>query len=312
VSICSLRAPVAFIIFNRPEITKRVFEAIRSARPSKLLIIADGPRLDILNEFDQCAAAREVVEHIDWPCEVLKNYSDVNMGCRQRLISGLDWVFVNAEEAIILEDDCLPDPSFFPYCDSLLERYRHDERIALIRGDNWPGLDDEPNESYRFTTYPSTWGWATWRRVWHNYDGAMSSWKGDQEDMLWLQDVLGTETMAHYWNRIFKGLQSGLFDTWDLQLVYTCWRQGQLSTVPSVNLVSNIGGGEGATHTKSSRHPRLSRPVTEMPTQLVHPMFITNNRQFDRKGELRAAKLERLGHALVSKMMGMMSRLYYR
>ena len=124
--------PVAFLIFNRPETTARVFEAIRRVRPPKLLVVADGPRSDREGENEKCRAARSVIERVDWPCEVITNYADTNLGCRTRISSGLDWVFANVDEAIILEDDCLPDPSFFPFCEELLARYRDDDRIMII------------------------------------------------------------------------------------------------------------------------------------------------------------------------------------
>jgi hypothetical protein len=306
-----LHTPVVFFIFNRPDTTQKVFQEIRNARPSKLLIIADGPRQDHPGEADRCAAARAIVERVDWPCTVVKSYSDNNLGCKQRLATGLDWVFEMEEEAIILEDDCLPHPTFFTFCQELLERYRDDERVALIRGDDWPGIDGGGNESYRFTMYPSIWGWATWRRVWRNYDAGMAAWSGEH-DLTWLVDQLGTETMARYWMRAFEAVTTGQLDTWDLQLVYSCWRQGQLTVVPSVNLISNIGGGPEATLTKTTLHPRLGRPVSPMHSQLVHPAAIISNKEFDRKGELRAAQFERIGHALVSKIMGILSRFCYR
>jgi len=306
-----LTTPVVLIIFNRPETTNLVFQIIRNVRPVKLFIIADGPRSDKQDEVELCAAARKIIEHIDWPCEVLKNYSPVNLGSRRRVTSGLDWVFANVDEAIILEDDCLPHPTFFTFCQELLERYRTDERVALIRGDDWPGIAGGGEESYRFTIYPSTWGWATWRRVWRNYDADMAAWRAEQ-DLAWLVEHLGTETMARYWDRAFKAALTGQLDAWDLQLVYSCWRQRQLAIVPTGNLISNIGGGPEATHTKIPIHPRLGRPVSPMKTPLVHPAKVLSDSMFDRKGELCAAHLERIGHSLVSRMIGFLSKYYYR
>jgi hypothetical protein len=305
-----LTTPVALIIFNRPETTKIVFQIIRNARPAKLFVIADGPRSDKQDEVELCASAREIIEHIDWPCEVLKNYSPVNLGSRRRVTSGLDWVFANVDEAIILEDDCLPHPTFFAFCQELLERYRSDERVALIRGDDWPGIAEGGEESYRFTIYPSTWGWATWRRVWRNYDADMIAWSGEEE-LVWLTERLGTETMARYWKRAFEAALRGQLDAWDLQMVYACWKQGQLSIVPSVNLISNIGGGEGATHTINSAHPRLGRPLASLPKKLVHPLVIAPDRNFDRKGALRLAKIERYSPKLLSKFAGFIYDIFY-
>ena len=132
-----MKTPVAFLIFNRPETTARVLEEIARARPPKLLVVADGPRADRPGEADLCRAARAVLSRVDWPCEVLTNFSETNLGCRRRVSSGLDWVFEEVEEAIVLEDDCLPHPSFFPFCEELLERYRADERVMAVSGDNF-------------------------------------------------------------------------------------------------------------------------------------------------------------------------------
>src|SRR5262245_27851901 len=131
-----INTPLAFLVFRRPQTTARVWEAIRQARPKTLLIVADGPRATHTGETELCAQVRAICDRVDWPCEVLRNYAETNLGCRQRVSSGLDWVFQTVEEAIILEDDCLPHPTLFSYCQELLERYRYDERVMLISGAN--------------------------------------------------------------------------------------------------------------------------------------------------------------------------------
>jgi hypothetical protein len=131
-----LKTPVALIIFKRPDTTERVFETIRQAKPPKLLVVADGPRTDQPGEAEKCAATRAIIDRVDWDCEVLKNYSDSNLGCGLRPATGISWVFEQVEEAIVLEDDCVPHPTFFRFCEELLEYYRHDERIMSISGIN--------------------------------------------------------------------------------------------------------------------------------------------------------------------------------
>ena len=162
----SLSTPVAFIIFNRPDTTEIVFETIRQAKPSKLLVVADGPRTDRSGEVEKCTATRAVIERVDWECEVITNYSDVNLGCKRRVSGGIDWIFSQVEEAIILEDDCLPAPSFFQFCQTMLERYRYDDRISMIGGSNYQQENSRTSDSYFFTKYAHIWGWATWRRAW--------------------------------------------------------------------------------------------------------------------------------------------------
>ncbi len=171
---------VALLLFRRPEETARVFERIREARPSRLFLIADGPRPGNEEDARGCEEARAVVERVDWPCDVVRDFAEENLGLKRRIPSGLDRVFSEVEEAIVLEDDCLPHPSFFPYCAELLDRYRDDERIVHITGSQL--LRIPPAEaSYHFSRYPHVWGWASWRRAWDLYDVDLADWHADDE-----------------------------------------------------------------------------------------------------------------------------------
>jgi hypothetical protein len=272
--------PVAFLVFNRPETTVKVFESIRQARPPILLVVADGPRADKPGEAERCAAVRRIVEQIDWPCEVLKNYSDTNLGCKKRVSSGLDWVFNTVEESIILEDDCLPHPTFFRFCDELLDRYRDDERVAMISGDNFQFGKHRTDSSYYFSIYPHIWGWASWRRMWRNYDAGMGTWP-----MLrpanWLFDFLGDRRMSRYWDTIFQRTYSGEIDTWDYQLVFSLWGNRGMVILPEVNLVSNIGFGKTATRTKG-KSIFTELDTSEMEFPLRHPTSVVPDRVADR------------------------------
>src|SRR4028118_433764 len=171
-----MKTPVVLIIFNRPAQTEKVFEVIRQAKPPKLLVIADGSRAERPGEAEKCAAARAVIDRVDWDCEVFKNYSDVNLGCDPRISSGLNWVFETVEEAIILEDDCVPHPTFFRYCEELLERYRHDARVMNISGQNVLFGRHRTEYSYYFSRYTLCWGWASWRRAWQYFDVDVKLW----------------------------------------------------------------------------------------------------------------------------------------
>nr|MBA3765731.1 glycosyltransferase family 2 protein [Acidobacteriota bacterium] len=176
-----MNVPVALIIFNRADTTARVLAEIAKARPSKLLVIADGPRADHPDDAEKCLAARAAIDRVNWDCEVLTNYSEVNLGCGARPSSGLDWVFENVAEAIILEDDCLPHPTFFPFCAELLERHRDDERVMMISGDNFQFGRKRTQYSYYFSRYTHTWGWATWRRAWRYFDREIKLWPALRE-----------------------------------------------------------------------------------------------------------------------------------
>ncbi|KAM3110492.1 glycosyltransferase family 2 protein [Phormidesmis sp. 146-33] len=272
--------PVAFLIFNRPHTTARVFEAIRQAKPTQLLVVADGPRSNRAGEAEQCAAVRAIIDQVDWDCDVLKNYSDVNLGCKQRVATGLDWVFEQVEEAIILEDDCLPDSTFFPFCEALLDRYRDDLRIMTISGNNFQFGRRRTPHSYYFSCYPHIWGWATWRRAWQQYDLEMQQWETLRDDN-WLNDWLGDKNAARYWTKMFQTFYENKIDTWDFAWIYSCWLQSGLTVLPHVNLVSNIGFDSVATHTRDVESAFANLPSTEMEFPLQHPPFMIRDRQAD-------------------------------
>jgi hypothetical protein len=275
-----MKTPVAFIIFNRPDTTKRVFEAIRQAKPPKLLVVADGPRANHTCDIENCAAARAIIDGVDWECEVLTNYSDVNLGCKLRVSSGLDWVFSEVEEAIILEDDCLPDPSFFPFCEELLERYRDDTRVAIISGNNLLGNRTSPY-SYYFSKYPYIWGWATWKRAWKYYNLEINLWT-EIKSGNWLENILTNKKAVKYWEKIFQNTYDGKATTiWDYQWTFACLINNFLSIVPNVNLISNIGFGQSSTHTKDSDNKLSNLPTQEVNFPLVHPPFMINDRKAD-------------------------------
>jgi len=274
-----LDTPVAFIIFNRPDTTAQVFAEIARAQPPRLLVIADGARSDRPGEAELCAATRAIIEGVDWDCEVKTQYADRNMGCRQRVSSGLDWVFDNTEAAIILEDDCLPDPSFFRFCEELLERYRDDERIAQISGDNFQFGRRRSADSYYFSRFNHIWGWASWRRAWKNYDVSMAAWPQARNEG-WLQDILGDSHQARYWTKVFQRVVNGEIDTWDYQWVFASWVSNALTIIPNTNLISNIGFGPAATHT--TRDSQFANMRTEaMKFPLRHPGFVIRDTQAD-------------------------------
>jgi hypothetical protein len=187
----SIKTPVAFIIFNRPQTTEAVFAEIARARPRQLLVIADGARTDHPDDSEKCSAARAVINRVNWDCDVSTNYAETNLGCKQRVSSGLDWVFGLVEKAIILEDDCLPEPTFFHFCQELLERYCDDWRVMHISGDNFQLGHRRSSDSYYFSRYSHVWGWATWQRAWKFYDVEMKLWP-DFRDRNWLRIYLKT------------------------------------------------------------------------------------------------------------------------
>ena len=274
-----MKTPVALVFFNRPQTTARVFAEIAKARPVKLLLIADGPRAGHAGDEANCAATRAIVERVDWDCEVLKNYSDVNLGCKMRPVTGLDWVFRNVEDAIILEDDCLPHPSFFRFCEELLAEYHDDERIMMVSGNDFQHGENATPYSYRFSRYTNTWGWASWRRAWQCFDVQMRAWPS-LEKTEWLIDVLGNKEAAAHWQSVFARTFQASDSIWDYQWLFSCWIQNGLSISPSVNLVSNIGFGEDSTHTKGASEI-ANLPIAKMTFPLQHPPRMSGDRAAD-------------------------------
>ncbi|NDJ24622.1 glycosyltransferase family 2 protein [Nostoc sp. B(2019)] len=275
-----MRTPVVLIIFKRPNTTEKVFAAIRQAKPPKLFVIADGPRADRPGEAENCEATRAIIEQVDWNCEVLTNFSDVNLGCRLRVSSGLDWVFSQVEEAIILEDDCLPHPTFFPFCDELLDKYRDDNRIMVVAGNNFQYGRVRNQDSYYFSRYNHCWGWATWRRAWQHYDHEMKLWpKIRDED--WLRDILLELSAVKFWQNIFQYTYEKKINSWAYAWTFSCWIQNGLSILPNVNLVSNIGYSLDATHTVNNYNNFANMPVVPIDFPLQHPLFIIRNSQAD-------------------------------
>jgi hypothetical protein len=272
--------PVLFLIFNRPEMTQRVFASIREASPAKLFIAADGPRNDKPNEAEICEQTRRIIKTIDWDCNVATLFREKNLGCKNAVSSAIDWFFTHVEEGIILEDDCLPSQSFFPYCQELLERYRNDTRIMQICGSNF--LKTSLDESYYFSKYGPIWGWATWRRAWKYYDVDMAHWMIVKQKRLHY-DFCFDEDEIRAREEIFDKIYAGNIDTWDYQWVFTKLIHNGLSITPKENLISNIGFSEEATHTtnKGDKRENLERKELEFP--LVHPSFMLKNYEMDHK-----------------------------
>jgi hypothetical protein len=288
---------VVFLVFRRPDLTARVFESIRQARPKTLLVVADGPRSDRPDEAGQCAATRAAVERVDWPCEVLRNYSDANLGCKHRVASGLDWAFEQVEEAIILEDDCLPDPTFFRFAEELLERYRDDRRIMTVSGDNFlQGRRTSPH-SYYFSRYMHCWGWASWRRAWRLFDLEMRQWPALRQDG-WLADLFPVARQARYWESIFDRVHRGEIDTWDYIWTYSIWSQSGLNVLPERNLVSNIGFGGAASHTHDKLSPWANLPTEAMTFPLDHPTCVLRNHRADAYSQQSVFQGDLVGRAV--------------
>lgn len=278
-----LDTPITFIIFKRPHTTAKVFETIRQVKPKKLFVIADGPRSDREGEAEKCAATRAIIEKVDWDCEVIKNYSEVNLGCAQRVYSGLDWVFNNVEETIVLEDDCIPHITFFQFCEELLAKYRNDSRITSIAAQNAQLGQKRTDYSYYFSSYSHCWGWASWRRAWKSYDLHIKLWQEVKKSNV-LYSILNDSKAVSYWESIFDSIyQNPTGITWDYQWTFACWMQGGLNIIPNVNLVKNVGLGADSTNFESSQEVSfINLPTKAMEFPLKHPPFTVRNLAADK------------------------------
>ena len=242
-------------------------------------MIADGPRPDHPADMERCQATRDLIDQIDWDCKIEKNYSDLNLGSKRRPETGIDWVFEQVEEAIILEDDCLPDEAFFPYCTELLARYRYDMRVMMISGYCFFDMQERSNQSYHFSYLGSTWGWATWRRAWQLNDPDLTRWPEVVESHL-IDQLFPDAVHARFWYDVFARILDGrLHDAWDYQWQMSCWLNSGYRIFPSVNLITNIGFGDDATHTFGA-NPFHNRPG-KLNFPLIHPNLVIRSVEAD-------------------------------
>jgi hypothetical protein len=276
--------PILFIIFNRLETTKKVFETIRLLQPGTLFVAADGARQEKVGETEKCNDVRNyVLSHIDWDCDVKTLFQDTNLGCGYGPKAAITWFFEHVEEGIILEDDCVPDMTFYNYCSELLEKYRYDDRISIISGSNMDreGRYSNQHADYFFSVIPYTWGWATWRRNWEKYDYEIKKWNKINKTKL-LRGLHPNIENQLYWKKIFDDIYKITpNDIWDYQFFFSCFTQNQLAIIPSRNLVSNIGHDIGATHTVDINSIQANVPKYSMIFPLVHPDEIKRNVEYD-------------------------------
>jgi hypothetical protein len=277
-----LETPVGLFLFNRPETTARVVQSLRPVRPRRLFVVADGPRLGRPGESEQCTAARAVLDTIDWDCALRTNLSSVHQGVGRRVSSGIGWILDQVEEAIFLEDDCLPDSTFFRFCAELLDSYRMDDRVWMVTGHNPLPSWKAESQSYHFALTGCHWGWATWRRAWRRYDFHMAE-LGQATTPGRLRKVTENEEQVRLILSLCEKVAQGQLDAWDCQWTLGQLLRGGLAIVPAVNLVSNIGFGRAATHTREPL--ALTAQVQTRPVNfpLRPPPKVAADQDYDRK-----------------------------
>jgi hypothetical protein len=269
--------PILIILFNRPESSRVLLKSLKAVRPSRLFIAIDGPRTGNKMDEELVGEVQTIFEQIEWECEVKRLNQENNLGCSKGPINAINWFFSNVESGIILEDDCIPSPDFFPFCESLLEFYKNDEKILNICGSNM-GFNNSNSYGYFYSRFMNMSGWATWRRCAINIDYKLTSWKG-KRNPLWQSYKIFRQgyfdmdlNWYKYWKEKFdKTITEDNISWWDWQWIYYQLTTKKYSIIPNQNLVTNIGFNEMATHTKDPNNPLANIPVGEMKFPLNHP-----------------------------------------
>ncbi len=280
-----LSTPVVLFAFNRPELTAKVFEVIRKAKPEKLFVIVDGPRANNSSDIALSKEVIDIVSRVDWDCDAIYEISEANMGIRERFVSGLGSVFSQVEEAIIVEDDCLPELSFFTFQQEMLAKYRDDSSIGLVCGFNPLGASPETVSPYFFSVFSSVWGWGTWRRVWDTYDPNAEEWltPGGREAV---EECIETKSARRFWGHNFDLVSRNQeYSTWDYQMVFNQFINRRLNIYPRTSLVSNIGFSIDANHTMDVKHPLALVKSQELSGSFMNAVPKVANSRFDRKLE---------------------------
>lgn len=267
--------PILVMAFNRPDHLRVLLERLREVGPNSVYFAVDGARANKVDEHERVFECRKMIEDIDWIPSKSTLFQDTNLGCGQGVTTAISWFFANEEAGIILEDDIIPDPSFFPYCAELLDRYQHDQRVFAVSGCNFVPAEyqSHPEHPYRFSQVPHIWGWATWRDRWSHHHLDISGWQKQLPPLeLWRRTGRSVSGAA-YWASTFELLARGEVDTWDGQLVLAGMVHQQLTATSNVNLIRNIGFDELATHTREDRDelpaPQpITLPLAEVPVEL--------------------------------------------
>jgi len=275
----NVKSPILFLIFNRPDVTALVFEQIRKVKPSKLYVAADGARKNKEKEAELCQETRAILNQVDWDCEIKTLFREENLGCKYAVSSAISWFFDNEEEGIILEDDCLPQNDFFFFCDTLLEKYRNVKEIKHISGCNFQFGKEWGEGSYYFSNLTHVWGWASWKRVWNDYDVELNQFKSIDVKPIF-ESLFGNEIVAARWNSIYNDLLEKKIDTWDYQLAISNMVNDGLTIIPNVNLIKNIGFGSDATHTFDKNDPVTSLEFGNL-ENIIHPKLIKVQKEAD-------------------------------
>lgn len=279
------QTPILLIIFNRPATTQQVFNAIKQVKPKFLFVAADGPRPTMPDDKEKCKQARAIIEQIDWDCDIKILFREKNLGCGCGPAEAITWFFENVEEGIILEDDCLPSNDFFRFAETMLHKYKDNDKIMLVAGTNFLGSWKSKKQAYFFSSFIHTWGWASWQRAWSLYDYELSDW-GEKKSLSQFKKNIATRRMYNRLMYIFDYTKANLSSItwWDFQWCYCVLKNGGLCVVPSVNLITNLGIGSDSSHTTNPNN--LATPILKtyvLKGNLLDDMPLVAELPFDKK-----------------------------
>ena len=268
--------PVIFLVYRRPQHTAKSLDSIRVYRPSQLYVVGDGPKND--SEVAAVEETRRVIQDgVDWPCDIRWNLASQNMGLANRVSSGITWAFETCDKAVILEDDCVPDKSFFRFCNETLERYQNNQQITAVTGNNFQHGKKRGYASYYFSMFPHCWGWATWKDRWQSYDHSLSCWPDTVEFLKSFRN----RKLVDYWKATYDSVMENKVDSWAFRWQFSCWARRGMTVTPNQNLVTNVGFDSDGTHCTDVQND-LEIPATSIRFPLRHPFQITRNRSADK------------------------------
>ncbi len=273
-----LNTPILFLTYKRFETSEKVFESIKNAKPKKLYFVSNAPKKNDKVELEKVQKVRSLLNEVNWDCDVVTLFRDEYLDVKESITFSIDWFFEHEEKGIILEDDCVPSQTFYPFCQELLDYYQNDENVYSIGGCCF--LEDKNllNNEYRFSRHTYIWGWATWKRAWLKYDVKMTNWPEFKKSKNY-KSIFKNFIICSYWTNIFNMVYENQIKTWDYQWVYSIWLNNGISIIPNRNLVSNIGFGidSNFTHDKKSIESNIKTSDFDLPLKHITSKIENHN-----------------------------------
>ncbi len=274
-----LNKAVLFLVFNRPDVTTRVFAAIREAKPPRLYAAANGPREHHKDDHFKCVEVRNLItENIDWPCELYTLFRDEHLSACDAGSSAINWFFERENDGIILEDDILPHPDFFRFCEELLDKYADNEQVMHISGSNFNPARWYANADYYFSKYAISHGWATWKHSWQSYVNDLAAFDYFPSDI----KIIPNEKERNRFVKLFLQVRENAdeFNSWDFQWLCSILHSGGLAVQTNINLISNLCL-DAKVKRVMDRWKTVNIHTLKLPETLVHPKEVKPDLEAD-------------------------------